>query len=404
MAAIEADSSTPEDQLYGGGGSCGDWTSIINYPLSNNDSVFETYGISSYPTIYLICQDRSMIEIDHNSISSMEALAEQIFINTCPPVLNGLNATMSSYDSDSIICGDNPIDPVVTILNMGTDTLTSFIVQTILDDDIINTYNWSGSISSYESTQIQLNQLPNYTTNVSFNIVMTGDVYTNDNNLSVEIITAPESHSYIHVEVNTDFYPVETSWDIRDASDSIIISHSYEGGTANGWNAGGPDADITHDHFISLLEGCYTFNAYDSWGDGQTGYQGLGTEDDGSISVKDTEGLEIISITGDWGMKASATFNVTHGFSVNEITTNSISIYPSPASGNINLTLNLFESDEVFITIINTLGKTEFKKLEVLSAGQNIIPISVDALKTGMYHVNIFLSNELITNRFYIIK
>ena len=29
---------------------------------------------------------------------------------------------------------------------------------------------------------------------------------------------------------------------------------------------------------------------------------------------------------------------------------------------------------------------------------------TVDALKTGMYHVNIFLSNELITNRFYIIK
>ena len=103
-------------------------------------------------------------------------------------------------------------------------------------------------------------------------------------------------------------------------------------------------------------------------------------------------------------MKASSTFNVTHGFSVNEITTSSISIYPNPASDNVNLTLRLLEPDEVFITVLNTLGETEFTKFSILSAGHNIIPISVDELKPGMYSVNVHLSNGLITSRLYVIK
>ena len=67
--------------------------------------------------------------------------------------------------------------------------------------------------------------------------------------------------------------------------DHIVFESSYQDGTV--WEIWWwwSDADMTHDHFTELSEGCYTFNAYDSFGDGQTGYSGSGAGTDGSISL-----------------------------------------------------------------------------------------------------------------------
>ena len=51
---------------------------------------------------------------------------------------------------------------------------------------------------------------------------------------------------------------------------------------------------MIHDHFTELSEGCYTFNVFDSFGDGQTGYSGSGAGADGSIVVTDGNGNELL--------------------------------------------------------------------------------------------------------------
>ena len=131
---------------------------------------------------------------------------------------------------------------------------------------------------------------------------MDGDLESSDDIIDIEIEFAIESHAYIHVEFNADYYPGEPSWDIRNSNGSVVFQSSYQDGNADQWNGGGPDADMTHDHFTELSEGCYTFNAYDSFGDGQTGYSGSGAGADGSIIVTDGNGNELLFISGNWGL------------------------------------------------------------------------------------------------------
>ena len=49
--AIESDPSTSISELTSS--DLGDWTSIIHYPLANDDQIGDAYSLEFYPTIYL---------------------------------------------------------------------------------------------------------------------------------------------------------------------------------------------------------------------------------------------------------------------------------------------------------------------------------------------------------------
>ena len=406
--AVEADPSTPASELSGGGSSIGDWTSVIHYTLANDDNIAELYALEYYPTIYLICPDRRVQEIGQGPASggswNVQTLAEEVFINTCPAPVEGLNAMMQSYDGDLVSCGGSKIEPIVTILNMGTEDMTACSIQTIIGGSVVNTYNWNGSLATFASAQVTLPEIPSTNSDISFNVVMDGDLEASDDDIDIEIQFATESHAYIHVEVNADFYPVETSWDIRNSNGTVVFSGSYQAGTADQWDGGGPDADMTHDHFTSLDEGCYTFNAYDSFGDGQTGYSGSGAGTDGSIVVTDGNGTELLFISGGWGSEVVTNFEVMSGVGVEEILENSISVFPNPTYNNTSVSLNLVESNQVMIELVNTLGQKVFIQEYAMSAGSNTVDLSVETLNAGMYYLNITVDDKLMTEKLNILK
>jgi len=396
--AIESDPNTPASELSGGGSSLVDWTSIIDYPLADDatGAIATDYALAGYPSIYLICPDRTVTEIGQGPWT-LETLAEKVF--TCPELFDGSNAVMKSYNAELVSCGGGTIEPIVTILNMGTEEMTTCTIQTIVDGAVISSYDWTGSLVTFKSEQVTLAELPSNITDVSFKVVMAEDVRASDNNIDVEIESATETHAYVHVQVNTDFYPGETSWKILDAAGAVVLSGDYQEGNGDD-GGGGPDAQMTHNHFASLEEGCYAFKALDAWGDGQS-YSG---QPDGSIIVTDGQGLELLSITGNWGSEQTAYFEVTHGVGVEEVSENSFSIFPNPASNNATATLNLSESDDVVIEVVNPLGQQVFVKTSKMKAGSNTVEIPVEKLITGMYYVNIRISDEMITQKLNIMK
>ena len=403
--AVEADPSTPASELYGGGSSIGDWTTMIHYALANDDNIAEPYALAYYPTIYLICPDRTVTEIGQGPASggswNVQTLAQEVFVNTCPAPVEGLNAMMQSYDAELVSCGGAKIEPIVTIMNMGTEDMTACSIQTIVGGSVINTYNWTGSLATFASDQVTLPEIPANTTNVSFNVVMDGDLQASDDDIDIEIEFATESHAYIHVEVNADYYAGETSWDIRNSNGSVVFSGSYQDGTADQWGGGGPDADMTHDHFKELSEGCYTFNLVDSYGDGQAGSANTPA---GSVVVSDGNGLELFSISGNWGSEASSNFEVTSGVGIEEVFENSISIFPNPTFNNTSASFNLSESNEVIIELVNTLGQKVFTKEYEMAAGSNTVDLSVEALNAGIYYLNIIVDDKLMTEKLNILK
>ena len=402
--AIESDPSTPISELTSS--ELGDWTSIIHYPLANDDQIGDTYSLEFYPTIYLICPDRRVQEIGQGPAGSsgywtVQTLAQEVFTNTCPAPVEGLNAMMQSYDSDLVSCGGAKIEPIVSIMNMGTEDMTSCSIQTIVAGDIINTYSWTGSLSTFDSDQVTLPEIPATTSNVSFSVVMVGDLESSDDNIDVEIEFATESHAYIHVEVNADYYAGETSWDIRDSNGSVVFSGSYQDGNADQWGGGGPDADMTHDHFKALSEGCYTFNLVDSYGDGQAGSANTPA---GSVTVSDGNGLELFSISGNWGSEASSNFEVTYGVGIEEVFENSISVFPNPTFNNTTVSLNLIESNQIIIELVNSLGQKVFSKEYQMIAGPNSVELSVENLNAGIYYLNVIANDKLTTEKLNIIN
>jgi len=407
--AVESDASTPASSLSGGGNSVGDWTSLINYPLADDAdaSIATDYALGYYPTIYLICPDRSVTEIGQGPGTiywTVETLAEEVFMNTCPQPVEGSNAVMQSYNSELISCGGDKITPVVTILNMGTVDMTACTINTIVGGATVSSTDWTGSLSTFGSEQVTLSDISPGNQSVTFEVVMSNDLVAGDNSIQVSLSTATPTHSSINVEVSTDFYPVETTWEIRNSDGTLVASASYEGGGEDDFDGGGPDADMVHNHMESLANGCYTFTAMDAYGDGQTGYSGSGNGTDGSIVVTDAEGVELINITGNWGVDQTVSFEVTHGVGIEEVLVNKLSIYPNPATNNAAIELNLVESNVVFIEVLNTLGQKIFTYTADMSAGLNKVELPVATLNAGLFYVNIKVGNELMTEKLNIIK
>ena len=267
--------------------------------------------------------------------------------------------------------------------------INSFRIETIVDDVVVGEFEWEGFLPVLSTEQIVLEEVPAYTNLVSFNIVVDDDVITADNAISVELIQSVESHAFIHVEVNTDSQPSETSWEVIDENGQIITSESYTDGL---------DAYLTHNHSASLTEGCYMFRVLDSSGDGQS------SNSAGSIIVTDAEGLELLNVSGDWGDLQTVTFEVTHGVAIEEVLENTSAIYPNPVSNNVTIALNLIESNEVVIEVLNTLGQRVMVESSRMKAGENTITFPVETLTNGLYYVNIKIANEMITEKLNIIK
>jgi thiol-disulfide isomerase/thioredoxin len=407
--AVESDATTDASELHGGGSSIGDWTSIIDYPLADDAdaSIANDYALGYYPTIYLICPDRSVTEIGQGSGDSywtVETLAEEVFVNTCPQPVEGSNAVMQSYNSELISCGGGKVVPVVTILNMGTVDMTSCTINTIVGGSVVSSMEWSGSLETLESAEVTLEDITAGNQTVTFEVVMANDLVSTDNTIDVALSTATQSHASINIEVSTDYYAGETSWEIRDENGAVVASNSYELGDEDQWGGGGQDADMIHNHIESLANGCYTFVAMDAYGDGQTGYSGSGAGSDGAIVVTDGEGLELLSISGNWGAEQSVSFEVTHGVGIEEVLANKLSIFPNPATNNAAIELNLVESNEVVIEVVNTLGQKVFTYTSAMSAGLNKVELPVATLNAGLFYVNIKVGNELMTEKLNILK
>ena len=403
VITVESDPDTPASQLYGGGSSIGDWTSIIDFPLADDAdaSIANDYDLAYYPTIYMICPDRKVTEV--GQLSSAAAYYDAF--SNCSVAVEGVNAGVATYDSDVIACSGSKIEPVVSIQNLGTETLTACTINTLIDGQIVSSFDWTGSLNTYATSSVTLAELPAFDSNteVTFTTVLTGDVNAGDDAITVEMATPVSSHASINVEVLTDNYPGETTWEIRDVNGDVVASASFASGPGN-QGSGGDDAESAFSFVESLANGCYTFVAMDGYGDGQLGYANDGSGTDGSIVVTDGEGLELLNISGNWGELVETAFEVTHGVGIEEVLANKLSIFPNPASNNAAIELNLVESNEVVIEVVNTLGQKVFTYASTMSAGLNKVELPVATLNAGLFYVNIKVGNELITEKLNILK
>ncbi|MCB0573221.1 MAG: redoxin family protein, partial [Saprospiraceae bacterium] len=84
--SIEGDASTNNNCLYGPagcvGGTQGDWVTDTPYPIVESPSVRAMYGVSYYPTIYMICPaNKKVYETGQLNMNGLWNFRN----NVCPP-------------------------------------------------------------------------------------------------------------------------------------------------------------------------------------------------------------------------------------------------------------------------------------------------------------------------------
>ena len=156
------------------------------------------------------------------------------------------------------------INPIVTINNYGADEITSLNINYVINEEEIQTFNWTGNLAFLESRDVLLPEYFFYVEDEN-NLV----VYLSDPNSSTDeypkndtltrsfdrALLAPEE---IQLMIKLDVNPEEITWEITDDEGEIVFS-------------GGPYStagSIINESFLFENSGCYIFKIYDEGGDG----------------------------------------------------------------------------------------------------------------------------------------
>jgi subtilisin family serine protease len=226
--------------------------------------------------------------------------------------LNAFSFSLDAAVSEIISPKDNicssSIDPIVTLRNYGSNNLTSADIVYQISGGTVQTYNWSGNLSSGQSEDIYL---PNQTLTAgsyTFTAYSTNPNGSTDQNPTNDQQTSNfniiNNGQNIDITIITDCYGNEVTWSIVDALGSTV-------------STGGPYANITggqsNTESVCVAPGCYDFFINDSYGDGMYGSQWNGCTVDGDYYINDANGANLVQMTA---QNADFGYGTSHNFCV----------------------------------------------------------------------------------------
>jgi|SRR5690554_3044560 len=279
------------------------------------------------------------------------------------------NVALKEVKSMIPTCLDK-VSPVISVENTGSEDITSIDFEYSVNGEATNTYTWTGNLESLKRVQIQLPQSTEFTltdTNtLAVNIVSSGDENSNDNGFELTFAkTSIEVSTLLTLNLNTDNWGYEASWNVKDSNGNTVQS---------GQNYG---SNQTYTIQIALPNsGCYQFNLFDGYGDGG-----------GAVSLVDNNGSQVFSSpTGNYGSGTTLYFSADSTLSSSEFDfSNDIRLYPNPSTGVFFLNDN---QQTVSVAVVDTLGKVLYS--------QNNVGRSVDLsnLPKGIYFAKVTNENN----------
>ena len=125
-----------------------------NYP-SNYNSFHSGYGIAYFPTIYMVCPNRMIFELDRNG--GDESATYHGFINTKCPTWNHTNDAALGLGriTNNVYYCDLNVQPQVEVQNMGSATMTSATFRVTHGNDV-QTLNWTGNLAQFDKEIVTL--------------------------------------------------------------------------------------------------------------------------------------------------------------------------------------------------------------------------------------------------------
>ena len=393
---IEGDPNTGLNELYGiSGNTIGDWVSSTPFPIISNAALANQYQIGYWPTLYRICPDGIVNEINQLSNSNLESS-----INANCGVLSGVNNHAHVKVEDTKMCDEgDATDAIISLTNYGNNAINTLNIDVSVNGNI-QSYTENVSLSKFQQTSFTINHIfvegnANEFEIVSINGTSPFNSVLNTSNpeFSIPDMVGEE----VEVHIYTDNYPSEISWNMKDDSGNLVASGGpYQPGNADQWGGGGPDAHTTKIHSVTLpTQGaCYSIELLDAFGDGW-GFSN-GNVDPGVAIFYDSELIFSETSVGNFGssLELNNAIKYNEPLSVDVFETFNFSMYPNPSNGVLNLSANQNFEFEIY-----TL---QGKKVYQQKAASNMYTTELYSLQKGIYLVKLNISGVMKTQKLII--
>ncbi len=273
-------------------------------------------------------------------------------------------------------CDDTIITPTVSITNYGFNDITVAQMTWQINDGDIQTINFDGTLTQNETQTFTLDPIDLIEGSYVFNAVLVSvngviDQNTQNNTAATSFDIGASGNEFITqqvtLELYTDDYAEETSWEFREIGGAVLYSGSYNESDDN---------TIFIETFDVAPDNCYEFEIFDSYGDGiccefGDGFYNL-SSDNGDLIIDggEFENLELTEIS------------IGEELSTSDAFLSSISLYPNPANSEITLSTEN-ANDISSYRVYNTLGQL----LQSGTLHTNKEVISVSKYTIGVYFI-----------------
>ena len=273
-------------------------------------------------------------------------------------------------------CGDTIITPSVSLTNFGLNNITVAQMTWQINEGDIQTINFDGTLTQNETQTFTLDPIDLTEGSYVFNAVLVSvngiiDQNTQNNTAAKSFDIGGSGNEYITQQVTlelfTDEWAEETSWEFREIGGAVLYSGSYNQSDDN---------TTFIEAFDVAPDNCYEFEIFDSYADGiccefGDGFYSL-TADNGDVIIDggEFEGSEITEIS------------IGEELSIGDAFLSSISLYPNPANSEITLSIEN-TNDISSYRVYNTLG--QLLQTGTLQANKEVI--SVSKYTIGVYFI-----------------
>ena len=416
---IETDANTAPETLEGIGQiSVGDFISGSSYPVVNDDNIATIFNLSYYPTMVLICPDRTVTEVNQNTEAFYIAA-----ISNCNGLSNSLHdprILLNTSTNEGVSCVNNypVIDISAVIQNYSTAPINGdYDIEVLEGPNIVGVGIVNLNLLPYEAVDIMVTTVTPATGNHNYEIKITtpNDDISNDSIIAPITITEAEIMDVYpsipaDVSLSVQFgsfanefafvfdegvpYTNNLSQIYNDALNQVISPIEFL--SYNSLSAGTQTYSTTIPVDVSANSGCHYFMFVDSVGNGL--YHNILST--GATISSPIGGYSFVNGAWGEGVFKVVRFNQASGIKDNAGT--DLAIYPNPASDVVNLNLN--EIAIVSVNIVNSAGQIVYTNDLGFLNDVKTLEIPVTDLENGIYFLNTIIDGEIKTERLSVIK
>jgi hypothetical protein len=297
---------------------------------------------------------------------------------------NTFDARILSYEGLQYPC-DGAVQPRLKIQNVGTQTMTTCVVETWKNGLVQNSFNWVLAAVAL-SGDIRQPALPNIEVaegdELEFRIISVNEVPDEgpEGNVLQQALTGAVDAcalQTVEVEVVADEGAGEITWTIRNAQGTALAQ-------------GGPFADAgTHSTWTTLpADACLVLELNDAGSNGIAG---------GRLTLR-CGGSDLLEIDGG-GFTDRATTGLRTGNAVGVpegSETIALQMFPNPASGLMRVRWSR-DVDAAELLVIDALGRNVYARS--LAAGTSTVVVDLADMDAGMHLVRLRHAGGITTGR-----